>query len=493
MCPQAGNSAVQDWIKSYMNDKTAPNLTVSNPGAVYRYVSTSYNGSTDLGYSVSSSISSRPARDIGSFWEYVTINNLNPANMGRPLFRPILPDGMVMKKPLVQMECAVYYKNVSASDMVFPHQSLLTPPLDQFVNERWPVPEQYLTLTTPSSDAAYFAPVEFTWVDISGNTGAPSLGAIANIPTIQQPGAIVACTVDARWAPVQIWLNPKNDLVVLQDSPDPVTLLLPPANLTELEQIYIGKGWADMLNIPSNVQTEYSEYAYGENLTVIQNLLGSWGFSDDGWVVVPPGGPETIPWAFATTLGLYLADALSRVNSISNEFRTDPRDTWIKHVDLKNASNTATLDLYDLDVGGAHPKDFEGDFPYFKTHPEYFTVFYYHVSRFGYGWGFTGTPAKLSAVVLITHAIFALSQVAVVLVKGRTPRSWQSMGELLALALNSQPSDRLQNTSAGIEKRDTWKENVRIREVIGNRLEFVLDGVPMDGMGRQPEIDKLYS
>jgi len=64
------------------------------------------------------------------------------------------------------------------------------------------------------------------------------------------------------------------------------------------------------------------------------------------------------------------------------------------------------------------------------------------------------------------------------------------MGELLALAMNSNRSNRLSNTSAGATRAQTWWQTVRIREANGVRLQLVF----RDGdIGEMPPPGKTYS
>ena len=50
--------------------------------------------------------------------------------------------------------------------------------------------------------------------------------------------------------------------------------------------------------------------------------------------------------------------------------------------------------------------------------------------------------------------------------------SWESISEMLALAVNSKPTEALRNTSAGIQSLATLKESVRIG-CDGEHLEMI--------------------
>ncbi len=92
-------------------------------------------------------------------------------------------------------------------------------------------------------------------------------------------------------------------------------------------------------------------------------------------------------------------------------------------------------------------------------------------------------------MILLLHAALAIIYVLFALSQKWTTNSWTNTMELLALAMNSTPTQRLSNTSAGIRKSVTWKEIVRIREVDDTKLQLVFDDA---GMGEKPKLGKKY-
>ena len=114
----------------------------------------------------------------------------------------------------------------------------------------------------------------------------------------------------------------------------------------------------------------------------------------------------------------------------------------------------------------------------------------WEVQRFGYGWGFnSSTTLYLSATILLLHAVLAILHVCFAISGKWSTNSWTNTRELLALAMNSAPSRRLNNTSAGIRKRATWQEVVRIREVDDTVLQLVFDDAVT---GEKPKLGKKY-
>ncbi|KAL9620730.1 MAG: hypothetical protein Q9160_004743 [Pyrenula sp. 1 TL-2023] len=82
----------------------------------------------------------------------------------------------------------------------------------------------------------------------------------------------------------------------------------------------------------------------------------------------------------------------------------------------------------------------------------------------GYGYDSSTTPVKLSLAVLMLYSVIVVTFLLYVFITGRSASSWDSIGEIVTLAMNSQrPENRLENTSVGIEALTTFREPVNIR------------------------------
>ena len=69
--------------------------------------------------------------------------------------------------------------------------------------------------------------------------------------------------------------------------------------------------------------------------------------------------------------------------------------------------------------------------------------------------------------------------------------SWDQITELIALAINSKSTNRMKNTSAGIETWGTWREIVAVRETHDGHLEMVF-GDETETVNNLAEADKKY-
>lgn len=118
----------------------------------------------------------------------------------------------------------------------------------------------------------------------------------------------------------------------------------------------------------------------------------------------------------------------------------------------------------------------------------------FHVVRYGYGRGLKGAGIKLANVALLLHAALCLTFAGKYLWTGRSFSLANSMGEMIALAMNSSPTENLRGTCAGIKSLSTWEKIVSMQETSEEHLEFIFedDGVMLDQVARAPSAGKRY-
>ncbi|TGO18993.1 hypothetical protein BTUL_0006g00260 [Botrytis tulipae] len=100
-----------------------------------------------------------------------------------------------------------------------------------------------------------------------------------------------------------------------------------------------------------------------------------------------------------------------------------------------------------------------------------------HIKRFRYGYSYSlqGSTRRLAVAILVLHMLLALIHAVLVFRHGYTNNILKSLTEILALAINSPPSSNLDNTCAGIERVDTYKRIIRVREVSSSHLGLIVD------------------
>lgn len=102
----------------------------------------------------------------------------------------------------------------------------------------------------------------------------------------------------------------------------------------------------------------------------------------------------------------------------------------------------------------------------------------------GYAWYASGISDYLAIAVVMTYMIVALAYTLwVVLITGVTSSSWDTVTELLALALRSPVSDALRGSGAGVERLRTYGRLTKLRAVKEEgeeRLVLVVDGEDLE-------------
>lgn len=100
----------------------------------------------------------------------------------------------------------------------------------------------------------------------------------------------------------------------------------------------------------------------------------------------------------------------------------------------------------------------------------------------GYAWSSEGMIQKANMVVLIVYVFIACLHVIYSVPTETTSSAWDSVPEMVALALQSQRSFAMQNTGAGIDTIAPMKQKVRVRNVDGH-LEYIFDDTYLNGSG----------
>lgn len=357
-CAVRAMDSVGDWILMHRNQGTKPNITIFQDYEVARFL-TSEGGPPDVSsWTVTSTVGSIFARDLNHYWDWLVENSTLPTTIKRPLLRPgFLDPEIKVKKPHVQVQCQTYLDPDFEHDaFAFPHDNLLTPPLDTFKTDVWGLPNEFVTnllgddhsIGNPNDTTHPY--LLFDWFDTASNfsdKGAPSLGAVVIYSTLDGPGlhdALATCSFDGRWAPVEYFLDPRDTNTIRQDSARPMDILngTNKADPKDLTQMRMSLEWADTINvpIPNSVPTT----------TVIEELLLGWSAKKRRNSIMPEPEPvksvgfnmKSLDWRISTTLGLYVTEALARAFQDTAKgsmlYRQAPvvQDSYVRYMDNVN-------------------------------------------------------------------------------------------------------------------------------------------------------------
>lgn len=369
--------------------------------------------------------------------------------------------GTPLLKPLVQVECAV--SEVASSTLVFPHDYIPLPGANS--NETWSVDTSVGWDTVISGHTSN---VHFLWASLQNNNSGPSLLAAFNINNthnafnytdssgVSHTGdnqTAFTCSIDARWAPVKMWMLPGIDFDyrVHENSPfdlaGSLDFLWSPDQIPNLQQIQIDPAWAASLN----VHTPNSTYT----LTMEQVVRISAEMNADSW---SNGTTDDFLNLVAAGIGMMVTDGLARL-SWSDQLVALVSNNQGNF--LQNWGTNASLDATRIALN-INPDWLELNFASYRQ---------------GWSYSLSGVTIKLALGVLVLHLATAVIH-TVIVVGSRdawTTKSWRSMGELLVLAINSDRSEKLQNTCAGIDSSRTWRKKLKIREIEQGHLGLVVD------------------
>lgn len=114
-----------------------------------------------------------------------------------------------------------------------------------------------------------------------------------------------------------------------------------------------------------------------------------------------------------------------------------------------------------------------------------FTRLQLDVTKHVYGYGFRGATVYLAFAVLLLHVVTVLAHLLLMLFGRRwSSRAWSSLGELLVLALASQPPAKaLENCGAGVDTARVWRSRVSVRAGSENVI-----GIQVDGGNEEEEV-----
>ena len=185
----------------------------------------------------------------------------------------------------------------------------------------------------------------------------------------------------------------------------------------------------------------------------------------------PAIDPDQVASAFAL--------ALSDVNYTTN---TKPYDLLLKDSiePGENPNNTRTLKQYltEHDVWSQY-----NSIELFASASESVdpsSTYQLSISKYvtGYAYSSSGTTVRVSIAVIGLYALITIPYLVYSLTTGITATSWDIIGELVMLALNSKRPEHLKHVSAGIERLKTFREPVSIRVNDENSLELVFEDDP---------------
>ncbi len=285
---------------------------------------------------------------------------------------------------------------------------------------------------------------DILWLDdttLLNGTGS-TLNAVVVFPntTFDRP-AVYACSIDSRLVPdvdvKTFWSTPATSEGEPENHHNTGTL-----EAANADKIMLSAAWARYLN-PTIA---------GENRTILSEMTrfaGMWN-STDG--VSPSYNFEPI---IEGILAVLTADSIARA----------PHNATLTGT-LKNAISQSDpweggwgMEMMPKGGMGQGGSAFEVDEEVKKTA----TMFTMQAFVTGYAYRSEGKTQIASMAVLAAYVLLALAHFAYASYTGYSSNAWDSAPEIAALAMNSQRTEKLNNTGAGIYHSGVFKELVRVR------------------------------
>lgn len=452
---------------------------------------------------------------LGGFWTYANSVNLGLINRSaRPKLQFSSNDSLY--EPLVSVRCAAYDFNASIESS----ESLTAPYVRNIFGTTgftenttaygWPVPSSAWNFTRPPNA------VNFTWVDMDGLGVNASAGGVFSLPIAtasdggpnnsmgqQQGSLVVPCTVEARWVASGPIYDPALSTSILVDNiTDPLVFAHdaaknisrdPVATYGASPVLNLTNEWLEKLNGPSPNPEIKSRTGFlpGANTSIvdiidmfvltstINNMSTMLDISTTGTQVslgvTPDEYIRSICEITATVLGFVVADSLSRLNylNIHNDIVYSRNSTTASRASLTYQWEGGLGKWYNV----SHAADPVSEMDRVGT---YFNL---NVQRWGYGYGIETKASQFSISMLLLYGCIVVIYIIWFNVQNVIrPRSdwsmvtnrWANISEMLALAINSPPSSKLDGTCAGVEDKRSLKQVMRIRENEDRHLALVV-------------------
>ncbi|ORY16563.1 hypothetical protein BCR34DRAFT_476003, partial [Clohesyomyces aquaticus] len=285
--------------------------------------------------------------------------------------------------------------------------------------------------------------------------GRNSIGAFISFPSSWPGGKrLLACGVDARWVPSVIQ-GQRSAVKRISGQPYGPFDLLGTCNLPKTRRVIISPEWANSLN-PT---------IHDSNRTVIQEIMQDVPETQGSrWKNISTGqnGDKFVVPFIEMVLSMLVTNGLSRTAASA-----------VPQGILKGCSAGSCASLCS-DGDGAWCTAImpDGEFGY-RDNQSIFTLpanadlskmtpFNVRIDITGYAYSIRGTTARLSCAVLLLYCSLAVIHTCFTLWTGLTSQSWDTISEIVALAMQSQPTQVLRNTCAGIVTTTVFKRFVKV-------------------------------
>ncbi|KIW52060.1 hypothetical protein PV05_07731 [Exophiala xenobiotica] len=510
VCPAGDFRDLYSWSGNllFVNSSSGSNASIPDSrGDTRRILSTQSCKSDFDGRASGMTLNSFITGALTQWWSFA-LNNYE--GLGLRTAQPRLTLRTPIYAPRVEVLCDGFdYSNVSEVENRGP------------VN--FPSLDSNRTLPRPGFRLPYNGTLNATdvqWVEMPKGTDTPTLGVAVRVPWIyftdasmtetRQATEIHACSIYASWVPVFVWYEPRSSdqvsFYVEGELPDTcLTIPRVPSTGRSIRDMAIDLQYAEAINqpIPFDSGDVPAITAMLNQLTFPQGAVAptnETGYAFRSPILGKANGDNFVPTTqddvrrsraklISTLLAGVVTDGLARIAGggifpysaamfLTN--KTDSNDSLVGRFVVSSAVGGQDESL------NATSADIEN---WLSIDPVF--------SRYGYGYRWQGSAtAQFGIIVLLVHATLAIMHSVFILYKVLVVRdglvcSWTTVAEFLALAMNSSPSPRLQNTCAGVSTANTWRQEIAVREAYRGHLELVV-GAHDKARHSKPQAGQVY-
>jgi hypothetical protein len=348
----------------------------------------------------------------------------------------------------------------------------------------------------------------FDWVPMPAGPNNPSIGFVIRVPweysqlndtsqnkTLFQGTEIHACSVYASWIPVEVYYEPRTSDFVTYKSKGQLTntCLHIPHKSSDANQpirnVSISQDYANAIN--QNIsftqgptpafegmlqitvfQDDATDPNTGEILTTFKSPLPESAKTGVLIHTTEEEARKSRSTMIATLAAGVITDGLARV--VGNGLFPFSASMFLTNETSPDGSAVGRFLVSSAQGGQDDPLN------HTRADADQWLRLDIEYDRYGYGWSWSDSnTVKFGIIILLLHIAIAAAHAAFIIYKVCFKHeglvgAWQTVAELLALALNSHPSPRLQDTCAGVEAAKTWRQLVSIRETNPGHLEMVI-------------------
>jgi hypothetical protein len=368
-------------------------------------------------------------------------------------------------QPVTMVTCLTHW-NITVADIR--EKKLFVPNIGSSCNASTPAPAPSFddidalkpALSNYNSSTSNAPLLQFIDLPIN-DFGSNSIGVFVTFPDSWPGGkGIVGCAIDARWAPTKI--KSRRSRVKFITGSMGGWVERGTCFSSNTKRITLDESWANFLN---PIIQDYNRTVFHEILRSIPPLQDEHGVDDK--FLVSPLVESIISVMVTTSLANTEASAIQQgilkgcTGTNCSERCGEWGGSWCKAIMPRNEFGNGKS-IYNL------PPNFD------KSKAAHFTL---HATINGYAYNSSGRATILSCVVLICYCVMVIVHMLFSMRIGLCSQAWDTVSEVVALAMQSRPTEKLRNTCAGIVSKTTFTHLVRVRRTgeVGEHLELLFE------------------